>query len=881
MPLDYFFEFIVGVPMFGFNNNKVSVVTDLKKIENEIRAKARDKSALAEKLRKLAKDVFSSYPHDAVRLMRDSNELAPNVSKEKWIGFRLLDLGNLDESYGILSKLPAESFTSPSEKRRLRKLVSDYNSKSTENLLLEQGGTSETGRKVQCQFQENSVVDIQFCSTQKFFRKSDKTLGVICDKDFWDDYSDTANFIFLSSDECLDKVDSVHLDLILVASPWLGIDSSWYGVGFPQGDRCLHDSLVECLRRGKNKGIPIAFFALENCAQFNAFSDYAELADFVYVSDRESLSLYSERCTSAKVSYLPCGFNPLLFNPVGFQDIDTKRGILYAGVWNAGDKRKCGVLADCFEELNDLGIKPVIVDTNTSGNSEVMLYSFPEVYKGFVTGSAQGLLLSRFFKSYPLNLAYCQSEANSARLPQRFFELLASGCLVFVAGSGNSELSCRLPMVYERERVSAFIGHVSGSAAVSLYERRLSGIRTAMDNTVYMCINRILSDAGLEPQFSAPKVLVTGSDSLHNRDSFARQSYVNKYFVPFDKLTSEMLREYDAVAWFGDDIFYDSCYLKDMLNSFKFTDAVFVTKDSYLTAEGGFCMEVVRRTEHNFTSVFRDKNKTVFWVSDWDSDELLKISPSEQHPYSIQPGRTGYATDHASMVVGYEQYLKFITRASYRPYRISVLVPLQGDNIGSKCMRTVAALEKSASFNDTEVVFVIGASEKDRFSGIMNFLPGLYHNVRFCFTTDDAGADLISLGDVEPVGEYLLLAKELPLGERDFLTDLVRETREADFDAVLGCKCARYLTSSDIMCGVYSIPDNDGIISCIRPEFGISGTISAKESSDANTDEPVLVSRDFLNRSGISLFNKFFSDRDELMYEIVFKAEFLKFTDVM
>ena len=95
--------------------------------EENIRKSTKDKSKLADKLRILAKDSFESYPHDALRIMSESNELVPQNTKVKWIGFKMYDLGEVRSSYEKLSSLPEDAFVSASEHKKFHKIAEEFN----------------------------------------------------------------------------------------------------------------------------------------------------------------------------------------------------------------------------------------------------------------------------------------------------------------------------------------------------------------------------------------------------------------------------------------------------------------------------------------------------------------------------------------------------------------------------------------------------------------------------------------------------------------------------------------------------------------------------------------------------------------------------------
>ncbi len=870
--------------MFGFvNKKKTNVVRDLKKEESEIRARTRNSAALAEKLRLLAKDAETSYPLDALRLMRESNELAPHVSKQKWIGFRLYNIGNLEESYAILSKLPQECFTAASEKRRLQCILYEYASRGGDDAGSQSSvsakGSAES-RMEQTDFSgaDTASFEIVFCNGQRFYQKSGRTVAVISDEEFQIRFADTACLKYISLADSL-AADFAGIDLLLVASPWLGTDGSWYGNAFPMGDGAAHDRLTDFMKQARSKGIPIVFYSLETVSQFSSFSDYAEFADYVYVSDRASISLYREKCPRAKtVEFLPYGINPLLCNPQGMHNAVSEDNILYAGFWKSEDKRQCAFVKECLEELN-AGGKTAVFDANTIRNEDSR-YEFPDSLRDFITDSVDGLELFRIFRRYPLALVLGNSDARSQQIPGRCFELLASGCLTFFGLPGNDEIARMLPMAPTGNTASDLMTFINGTSLADLQARRISGIRAAMKNTCYDCMNRILSNAGLEQNFSLPRILVAGSDSPRNRKSFDRQTYKNRVFVSVDELTPALLKEYDAIAWFSDDIYYDSCYLEDMLNAFKYTDVSFVTKDSYLFMADGSSADLVCRKEHEFIDVIRDKAKSVFWLKDWDGEELLGMPASENEPFDAgKKGVKGYSPDHASLCSGYEQYVRGKTRPPYRPYLISVVIPLPSGDASAAASRIFSAVSRSASFSDMEIIFAAAESDRESLTTSEDFIAGICSNARFCFSESEAFLESAGalLASAEPSGEYVLIAGEELISKNDILTELARETRVMDFDAVLGMRFKSILSDFRHAESGPEISADDEVIVISGSQYRLSPI-----TNQALADErmPVLLNRDFLNNSGMVLDGAA-PGSYEFLIRILSLAGSVKFTDVL
>ncbi len=90
----------------------------IKGAEKFVRERASGNAELANALVQLAKLCVRSDPEEALRLGRESVQLAPRGYRSKWLAFLLFDAGNITEADELLRTLPKEEKLTPSQRYR-------------------------------------------------------------------------------------------------------------------------------------------------------------------------------------------------------------------------------------------------------------------------------------------------------------------------------------------------------------------------------------------------------------------------------------------------------------------------------------------------------------------------------------------------------------------------------------------------------------------------------------------------------------------------------------------------------------------------------------------------------------------------------------------
>ena len=792
--------------------------------EENIRKSTKDKSKLADKLRILAKDSFESYPHDALRIMSESNELVPQNTKVKWIGFKMYDLGEVRSSYEKLSSLPEDAFVSASEHKKFHKIAEEFNyleliDATNVDTSIKEDVKVETkpeiikmmSYKTQEEWMKatkKQILNFRTTEFQKFYKPSAKKIGIICDEPFLQYVKPSANFVYLTPDNYESIINCNNenednsqdnevkpLDMLMVVSTWMGIDSVWRGLSFvPKTENSCSDervATIKCMNLCKDKGIPVVFYNTEYSSHLDNFTELASIADYVYTADASTVCTLKEICQDAKlVEYLPLGINPLIHNPVGMRYTVEPDSVVYSGVWFSEKEDKVKELTKLFNSVIAAKLPLHIID-GANGITDKK-YNYPDSYKKYIAGGAEYEDIVKISKTAPWSVVYNSVENNSRLVNSRSFELVASGCNIL--SNYNEELVNLLPSSYIINTNTDTADFVKRTKPENLYERQLFGIRNVMnDHTCFNRINHILVNAGLEDEITLPAILVIGEKTNHNQESFSRQTYVKKTFVDRDELTVDMISEYDAITWFDDNIYYGEFYLEDMMNAFRYTDADFITKDCYYIQETKTKQTFNAGTEHDYVEEFKDKSTTVFWSNSFEPSSFLKISKDQTHDGIIEKllgndELKGYSLDRTNLVRNYSTYVASITRPSYLQYRASVVIPVF--NNGKYLLDyAFSNLLNSSSFKDMEIIIVDDGSTDQNTISTINYLTKRYKNVRSFFFKDGGSGSASrprNKGIELATGEYILFFDPDDQCVGDGYAKLIQATDDEDFDLVIG-----------------------------------------------------------------------------------------------
>ena len=428
----------------------------------------------------------------------------------------------------------------------------------------------------------------------RFFAPYPYRVGIVCDEFVYENYRDTCRLIYLRPDWRESPFPS--MDLLLVVSPWQGVDRAWAGVS--QSGSPASQALLALMGEGRRRGIPTVFYSKEDPPNYEIFLPFAREADVVFTSAEECVSAYRRRCGHQRVYPLTFGVNPLLNNPIGMGPVRRRGEILFAGSWMKKYPQRIRDQGQLFRWVEEAGLSLRILDRNQGRRD--WAYRYPLRWQKYVLPPVSYQDLPALCKRYEWVLNLNSVTDSATMFSMRVYDALACGCLVLSNGSlGMERLLPEALVIRSQEDLKAALS-LSQEDRAAL---RWAGIRRVMgENTVFHRMAELLDRAGLtcRPPRRTVAVLArgTGPELETLAAQFQAQTYPDKIF-----LTDLREEPSDAVALWKGGGRYDPFFLQDRMDAFKYTDCDFVTAGPGPAAPDGHC-GFADRTEDPYSTVF-------------------------------------------------------------------------------------------------------------------------------------------------------------------------------------------------------------------------------------------------------------------------------------
>jgi len=231
------------------------------------------------------------------------------------------------------------------------------------------------------------------------------------------------NINLLSNNDFKNELDLPDLSALFIESSWKGNNLQWRGeVGkYIYNDN--NEKIKEVVKKANSKSIPTIFWNKEDPVHYDHFIATANLFDFIFTSDANSVSNYKKE-GNTNVFALPFGAQPILHNPVVIRE--RKQKVCFAGTyWRE----------KYFERQRQLGflLKPSIkfgleiYDRNFVNGSSPDHYAFPEIYNENLQGGVPYTEMINLYKEYKVFLNVNSVNESPTMFSRRVFEILASG----------------------------------------------------------------------------------------------------------------------------------------------------------------------------------------------------------------------------------------------------------------------------------------------------------------------------------------------------------------------------------------------------------------------------------------------------------------------
>lgn len=545
----------------------------------------------------------------------------------------------------------------------------------------------------------------------RYYQKAPYRIGLICDRFFYDSICSAADFVYLSPQDCDPLAEK--LDALLVTTTWEGLrNAEWRGIA--SEDSPLRAVLYRLLDNCRKKKIPTLFYSKEDPLHYSIYLGIARRCDHIFTTAQEMVECYRRDCQNSSVRTLRFGINPQMHNPVGMRHFKKETGVLFSGSWRGGEAERCTDLSMLFDGVLGADRDLTIID-RMSGYRLPDEYRYPDRFQPCVHSSLEHGSLQKVHKLYDWAININTVKTSQTMFANRVLELQATGNLLI--SNYSVGVNSLFPTVFTVHDASEVGRILRGFTPEEIYERQVFGIRRVMTGeTCFDRVAELLQPLGAVQPQPVRRVLVA-ADRITDRVRalFEEQSYGPKKLVRTDELTDSLLAGYDMVAFFDTQSEYGPFYLEDMINAFKYTDAVYVTKSAYSSTKG-----LHAGPEHEYVSHMGSRYRTVFWRSCFSARELRAMRGARRI-------KNGYSLDRFQYFRG--------DRPAPQPrdkYPLSVIVPVfnNGWHLYGKAF---ASLCRSTLFGDMEILLVDDGSTDGFTPQMVRSLASRYSNVRTFF----------------------------------------------------------------------------------------------------------------------------------------------------
>lgn len=514
-----------------------------------------------------------------------------------------------------------------------RKKEQDVGKVDTIYECLHDENNKELQRKIKyCEEMKSIAEDIPDSNGTRYFGKFNVRIGIIADEFQLETYRDVAETIYFSP-----KNYKADIDILFITSTWHGLKNDWTGLGRLNEEGGVKEDIRKIIEYHRSKGAKIIFYSKEDPGNYNVFCYIAQQCDYIFTTDIDCVEKYIEDTGNSNVFVLPFAVNPLIHNPIGFED-NMRDEVSFAGTWGYADKypERNIDMAILFDGVMGTDKPLRIFDRNFYAKNSA--YQYPIKYSEHVYPSIEHDILMKMHKLFKWTININSSKYSETMFASRVYELQACGNLII--SNFNIGMKKMFPNIFIE-----FVPHLIKETFDRLtpkkeYELQLEGIRRIYrKETVYHRLDYILNKIGLQEyqQTLEKKILVIVDDKneKETRKKFEIQSYVNKEIVNLNELDEKMLNAVDMVTYFNNNSFYGKFYLEDMINCFKFADVDFVTKASYY--DGDLLIDGVRSNYYNQTP---DIYRTIFWKDSYEIKSIIERKPRHTDE------KKGYAADN-------------------------------------------------------------------------------------------------------------------------------------------------------------------------------------------------------------------------------------------
>lgn len=596
-------------------------------------------------------------------------------------------------------------------------------------------------------------------STHGFYQDI-RYLSMIADLFFYNSFKDAANVVMLHPDKWIGQIQGS--DILIFVTMWSGLDKEWWGIA--NAGSAQRKLFLEIINYTKSIRIPTIFYSIEDPPHYNDFLEIAKCCDYVFTTASEMIPRYQLDCGHNRVYLLMFGINPYYHNPVGSCSTEKLPGVIFSGAWYSTYSERCKDTCTIFNGVisSNRGLK--VIDRHFELKDPKHI--FPDVYLPYISPAIPHELLQKVHKLYDWAINLNSVKDSETMFANRLYELEAAGNLIL--SNYSIGVNSHLPVVYTVQDSSEVSRILDTLSLLEIMERQAAGIRHAMTgNTCFDRYFELCNKIGIPVVSQQRNVAVVVKEiSKEIQNQFIHQSYPNKELIT----ESELLQRYsdfDMIAFFSDKMRYDTFYLEDMINGFKYTDSDYITKDSYYIGNN-----LLRKgRQHDFVDELQTKFCTVFWAKSFTAQTLLNISDTALNLPN------GYSIDCLNFNAD------ICTKQQHNhKYKLSIIIPVYNNGL-RLYGKTFSSLLRSSMFENIEILLIDDGSTDGTTEQYIRYLEQRYDNVKSFFFSDGgsgsaarprnkgveiASADYIAFldSDDEAIGDGYAQLYEIAVNEK-------------------------------------------------------------------------------------------------------------------
>lgn len=693
----------------------------------------------------------------------------------------------------------------------------------------------------------------------EYFTKHKLRVGVIGDEYMYNFYKDSFSSVHYLSPQNYPEILSGGLDLVIYTTCWKGINNEeWRGVKFREAPKQALDSI---LSYAKANNIKTVFQTIEDPSNFDYFLPVAKKFEYVLTTDTDCIERYKKELGHENVFFGEYGVNPQFNNPIGCRR-EIRNAAFFAGSYPKRYKERCDDMETIFDSIINSGGELLIADRNFGADSEDLLY--PQRFIPSVLPPVGHAILQKLHKLFRYNLNFNSIKQSPTMCAMRVYELQAQGNGI-ISNYANSVFN-KFPSIRIIPHKQNMSSDFSRDESWEEYETNMGNVRTILnEKTSYQVVETLLSNIGLAPETTTEKniAVICKKITARIRASFTAQSHKNKLLIEEKQLEDwDELRSNHNISyfcWFSDEFDYESNYLNDLLNGFKFTNSAYITKGAYFSSEGVY----INGPQHEYTTSCSGKALSLF--------STKYSTPKEYTEYGELEGfylANGYSIDPFSL-----NFLRYLSASKLPTEKVelSVIVPVynNGRFLISKCM---PSLQRNLIWNNMEILLVDDGSTDSYTLKVLEELEQRYSNVKVKLNVGkgsgsasrprNQGMELATA----PLLTFLDPDNEISPGAYDLLVDLFKEAnvkseKPVEFISGFHVKVAEQVKTI----GKHT-PNRLSIIEDFKSGYFDNGRFPVIATQSA------VLSKEFVEQSGIKFVEKSAGQDTLFGWELIAKA---------